>query len=108
MKSYVHSGTIERMSAQQNNSKPIVWTKNAPESKKSGSDEGAQFVDAAAFGKTESEHAEADVEVQEGSKLPNNGLVISDDSSPKEIGGRDGPEPTRFGDWEKNGRCIDF
>jgi len=27
---------------------------------------------------------------------------------PREIGGRDGPEPTRFGDWEKNGRCIDF
>jgi hypothetical protein len=27
---------------------------------------------------------------------------------PLEIGGRDGPEPTRFGDWEKNGRCIDF
>jgi hypothetical protein len=29
-------------------------------------------------------------------------------SPPREIGGRDGPEPTRFGDWEKNGRCIDF
>jgi hypothetical protein len=29
-------------------------------------------------------------------------------SQPKEIGGRDGPEPTRFGDWEKAGRCIDF
>jgi hypothetical protein len=29
-------------------------------------------------------------------------------SRPKEIGGRDGPEPTRFGDWEKGGRCIDF
>ena len=27
---------------------------------------------------------------------------------PAEIGGRDGPEPTRYGDWEKNGRCIDF
>ncbi|WP_037412289.1 DUF1674 domain-containing protein [Silanimonas lenta] len=27
---------------------------------------------------------------------------------PREYGGRDGPEPTRFGDWEKNGRCIDF
>ena len=26
----------------------------------------------------------------------------------KEVGGRDGPEPTRYGDWEKNGRCIDF
>jgi hypothetical protein len=27
---------------------------------------------------------------------------------PKEIGGPKGPEPTRYGDWEKNGRCIDF
>ncbi len=27
---------------------------------------------------------------------------------PTEIGGRKGPEPTRYGDWEKNGRCIDF
>jgi hypothetical protein len=25
-----------------------------------------------------------------------------------EIGGRKGPDPTRFGDWEKDGRCIDF
>ncbi|TXH72266.1 MAG: DUF1674 domain-containing protein [Lysobacteraceae bacterium] len=28
--------------------------------------------------------------------------------APKEIGGRDGPDPVRYGDWEKNGRCIDF
>ena len=28
--------------------------------------------------------------------------------TPAEVGGRDGPEPTRFGDWEKNGRGIDF
>ncbi len=27
---------------------------------------------------------------------------------PKEIGGPSGPEPTRYGDWEKNGRCSDF
>jgi hypothetical protein len=27
---------------------------------------------------------------------------------PIEIGGREGPEPTRFGDWELRGRCIDF
>ena len=27
---------------------------------------------------------------------------------PAEIGGPPGPEPTRFGDWEKNGRCVDF
>jgi len=27
---------------------------------------------------------------------------------PKEFGGPKGPEPTRYGDWEKAGRCIDF
>lgn len=25
-----------------------------------------------------------------------------------EIGGRDGPDPVRFGDWEKNGIAVDF
>ena len=29
-------------------------------------------------------------------------------SLPKELGGRDGPEPVRFGDWEKKGIAIDF
>ncbi len=32
----------------------------------------------------------------------------SSEDRPKEIGGREGPDPTRYGDWEKNGRCIDF
>lgn len=27
---------------------------------------------------------------------------------PKEIGGPKGLEPTRYGDWEINGRCSDF
>ncbi|MEM6942482.1 MAG: DUF1674 domain-containing protein [Pseudomonadota bacterium] len=27
---------------------------------------------------------------------------------PKEEGGRDGPEPVRFGDWEKKGITSDF
>ncbi len=27
---------------------------------------------------------------------------------PKEEGGPKGPEPTRYGDWEKAGRCSDF
>lgn len=27
---------------------------------------------------------------------------------PKEIGGPKGPEPTRYGDWERNGICYDF
>jgi hypothetical protein len=27
---------------------------------------------------------------------------------PKEVGGQDGPDPTRYGDWEKNGIASDF
>ncbi len=27
---------------------------------------------------------------------------------PKEIGGVDGPEPTRYGDWQHKGRVTDF
>jgi len=32
----------------------------------------------------------------------------TDSERPKEIGGRGGLDPTRYGDWEKAGRCIDF
>jgi hypothetical protein len=28
--------------------------------------------------------------------------------APKEVGGRDGPDPTRYGDWEKDGIASDF
>ena len=31
-----------------------------------------------------------------------------DAAPPREWGGREGPDPVRYGDWEKNGRCIDF
>lgn len=38
------------------------------------------------------------------------GQTLDSDNSvvQEEIGGRPGPDPTRYGDWEKNGRCIDF
>lgn len=41
---------------------------------------------------------------------PNNDCdsAIKKDGTAQEIGGRIGPDPTRFGDWEKAGRCIDF
>jgi hypothetical protein len=29
-------------------------------------------------------------------------------AKPKEIGGPEGPEPTRYGDWERKGICVDF
>lgn len=31
-----------------------------------------------------------------------------DKALPTELGGRDGPEPVRFGDWEKKGIAVDF
>jgi hypothetical protein len=43
--------------------------------------------------------AEADARRREREKRP---------SPPAEIGGRKGPEPTRYGDWEKNGIVSDF
>lgn len=45
------------------------------------------------------------------SALPNKPELesIQDESSQiSEINGRNGPEPTRYGDWENQGRCIDF
>lgn len=43
-------------------------------------------------------------------KTPLEGKVTSRDTGkkPKEYGGPEGPEPTRYGDWEKGGRCSDF
>jgi hypothetical protein len=35
-----------------------------------------------------------------------NGLAKT--AEPKEIGGRDGPDPARYGDWEINGLASDF
>lgn len=35
--------------------------------------------------------------------------AAEDDAAlPNEVGGRNGPEPTRFGDWEKKGLAVDF
>ena len=31
-----------------------------------------------------------------------------DNPPSRETGGPKGPDPTRYGDWEKRGRCIDF
>ncbi len=33
---------------------------------------------------------------------------VDTDELAEEFGGQKGPDPTRYGDWEKNGRCTDF
>lgn len=42
---------------------------------------------------------------------PNSGdrqNLSKDADTPVEKGGPKGPEPTRYGDWEKGGKCVDF
>jgi hypothetical protein len=44
-----------------------------------------------------------------GSPKPPTGADQARPVSPEpEFGGPPGPEPTRYGDWERGGRCIDF
>ena len=45
----------------------------------------------------------ANLTVEQGKKVPAPKPAV-----PKEIGGPKGLEPTRYGDWEAKGRCIDF
>ena len=56
---------------------------------------------AAKPGETEAKPAAAGV-------APESEAKLSETPRPKEIGGPKGPEPTRFGDWERDGRCVDF
>lgn len=34
--------------------------------------------------------------------------ALAQEAAPKELGGPKGAEPTRFGDWERGGRAVDF
>ncbi len=42
------------------------------------------------------------------SLAPATPVTIPVPPAPEEIGGPQGLEPTRYGDWERRGRCIDF
>ncbi len=52
---------------------------------------------------SEQESSDKAVDAEEGGAE-----VTPREQKPKEYGGPKGREPTRYGDWEKNGRCIDF
>jgi hypothetical protein len=54
------------------------------------------------------QRTEAPAKDSEQGPLPSGAGSDVKPQQPKEIGGPKGPEPTRYGDWEKNGRCIDF
>jgi len=42
------------------------------------------------------------------SQIPEKQHFSATEATPKETGGPKGLEPTRYGDWENNGRCTDF
>ncbi|HKO08856.1 MAG TPA: DUF1674 domain-containing protein [Alphaproteobacteria bacterium] len=48
---------------------------------------------------------------REGARRVSDGKGEGSPAAPKKVpetGGPAGPEPTRYGDWERKGRCIDF
>lgn len=65
--------------------------------------EGAPEVPGAAPGKALSPAARGALEEAAARRAGEAALSL-----PPEQGGRDGPEPTRFGDWEKKGVAVDF
>ena len=56
------------------------------------------------------QEASANEEIQDQSSCVEDVQTLDEvlNKPPKEIGGPAGPEPTRYGDWERKGRCIDF
>jgi hypothetical protein len=54
------------------------------------------------------EDAMDDTKEDAGKDAPKDSAEAEKPEAPEEIGGPAGPEPTRFGDWEKAGRCSDF
>ena len=49
-----------------------------------------------------------DDQVDDGDKQAAPEPKSRDGAAPKEVGGRKGPEPTRYGDWENKGIASDF
>jgi len=51
---------------------------------------------------------EADFETTEEGKVRRKKAAHKLEQAPGEVDGRNGPEPTRYGDWEKKGIISDF
>ncbi|MEE2997355.1 MAG: DUF1674 domain-containing protein [Pseudomonadota bacterium] len=63
-----------------------------------------EYVDVAA--KKRKRHGTGKSVVPETTTNSQKGELIT--NTPVETGGRGGADPTRYGDWEINGRCVDF
>jgi hypothetical protein len=54
------------------------------------------------------EASDETAEASQGVAQPDKMVGDNGASDTLETGGPTGPEPTRYGDWERKGRCIDF
>ncbi|NIA71034.1 DUF1674 domain-containing protein [Pelagibius litoralis] len=89
----------------------LKFTARQPKPRKAAVDpltaspEAAESADPKALqGKSNEDKSAAKVSAQEESA----GKKPSGEKAPKELGGPSGPEPTRYGDWERKGICVDF
>ncbi|KAK1791712.1 hypothetical protein P4O66_013700 [Electrophorus voltai] len=78
-------------------------------SRTAGYSAGGQAKDKAPLRKAKTPQGKFDMDEQD-SKTNDVFEKFPNDVNPytKEMGGPRGPEPTRYGDWERKGRCIDF
>nr|CAB3467067.1 unnamed protein product [Digitaria exilis] len=58
--------------------------------------------------KVEGEEAKGAADAGEGKEEQEDDGGVHVNKGTGEIGGPRGPEPTRYGDWERGGRCSDF
>ena len=54
------------------------------------------------------ESAEKAARADRSEDKPAGSAAAKPEKRPKELGGPSGPEPTRYGDWERKGICVDF
>lgn len=57
-------------------------------------------------GENGNKKAASPAKVQDKAKTPKTPATAK--PAGREIGGAPGPDPTRYGDWQHNGRCSDF
>lgn len=83
--------------------KPVIHTEKTSHSIEKGVDKNPLETTRAA--PVENKSADNPGHVAQDATAPQNDLP---EKSPEEHGGQAGLEPTRYGDWEKKGRCTDF
>jgi len=68
----------------------------------------AEFIAVPNVPSVENPVADTSADVRARAQVPTPAQLPESPGERVEIGGPKGLEPTRYGDWERNGRCVDF